>query len=270
MTKDKILQKIKKIEIASTLLANEVFSGNYRSYFKGNGMEFSNIRRYSPGDDIKKIDWKVSARQRKTYVKEFVEERELSIFLLIDISKSNDFIAKQDIISQLVGTIAFSAIKNGDKVGAVFFSDKIEKVIPLKKGKTQALIILDNYLSLKATGKGTNIGKALSLLNNITNHRAVVFLISDFIDTGYDKAINLTKLRHDLIPIKITDKKFSKLPKGAIFTMTDSETGEEIIIENFHKEYNFDESLSKDILNIYTDDNYIVKLSNFFKRRKQI
>ena len=133
MNRAEILKKIKKIEIASSILADELFAGKYRSYFKGNGMEFSDIRRYAPGDDVKKIDWKVSARQRKTYVKEFTEERELAIFLLIDISKSNSFYAKKDLLCQLVGSLAFSANKNSDKVGAILFTDKIEKFIPLKK-----------------------------------------------------------------------------------------------------------------------------------------
>ena len=269
MNKEEILKKIKKIEIASSLLANEIFSGNYRSYFKGNGMEFSDIR-YAPGDDVKKIDWKVSARQRKTYVKEFTEEREMSIYLLIDISSSNNFPAKQDLISQLVGSLAFSAIKNNDKVGAIFFSDDIEKVIPLKKGKKQGLIILDNFLSITPKGKGTDISKVLYSFNKISKQRAIVFLISDFIDENYEKAMKLVSQKHDLIPLRIADRKFETLPKGAIFTMSDAETGEEIVIENFDRNYHIEEELPKNILTLYTDENYIIKLANYFKRRRRV
>lgn len=270
MNKKEILQKIKKIEIASNLLANEIFSGNYRSFFKGNGMEFSDIRRYSPGDDVKKIDWKVSAKQRKTYIKQFTEEREISIYILVDISNSNNFPAKFDLISQLVGTIAFSAVKNNDKVGAIFFTDKIEQIIPVKKGKRQALIILDNLLSINPVSKGTNIENALHIFNKLSKQRSIVFLISDFIDTNYEKAINITKLKHDIIPIRIADKKFETLPSGAVFTFEDSESGEQIVVENFNTAKNISEEFPKTILSIYTDEDYIIKLANYFKRRRRI
>lgn len=269
MNKEEILKKIKKIEIASSLLANEIFSGNYRSYFKGNGMEFSDIRRYAPGDDVKKIDWKVTARQRKTYIKEFTEEREMSIYLLVDISSSNNFPAKQDLISQLVGSLAFSAIKNSDKVGAIFFSEDIEKIISLKKGKKQGLVILDNFLSLTPKGKGTNISKVLSSFNKIVKQRSIVFLISDFIDEDYEKTMRLVSQKHDLIPLRIADRKFESLPKGAIFTMSDSETGEEIVIENFDNEYQLEDNFPKNILTLYTDENYVIKLANYFKGRRR-
>ncbi len=270
MNKEEILKKIKKIEIASSLLASEIFSGNYRSYFKGNGMEFSDIRRYAPGDDVKKIDWKVSARQRKTYIKEFTEEREQNIYLLIDISNSNNFIAKQDLISQLVGSLAFSAIKNSDKVGAIFFTDDIEKIIPLKKGKKQGLVILDTLLTLSPKGKGTDISKVLFSFDKICKQRAVIFIISDFIDENYEKAMRLISQKHDLIPLRVADRKFETLPKGAIFTMSDSETGEEIVIENFHREYHLEEELPKNILTLYTDENFVIKLANYFKRRRRV
>lgn len=270
MNKEEILKKIRKIEIASTLLANELFSGNYRSYFKGNGMEFSDIRRYSPGDDVKKIDWKVSARQRKTYIKQFTEEREMSMYLLIDISNSNNFLAKRDLIAQLVGTLAFSAIKNNDKVGAIFFTDKIEKIIPLKKGKKQALVILDTLFNIKPQSKKTDINNVLNTFNKMAKQRSISFLISDFIDTNYEKAINLTKLKHDFTPIRIADKKFETIPSGAIFTLVDSETGEEVIIENFNNDYQLTEEFPPTLLSIYTDENYIIKLANYFKRRRHL
>ena len=170
MKKEDVLQKIKKIEISSKLLANELFSGNYRSYFKGNGMEFSDIRRYEIGDDVKKIDWKVSARQRKTYIKQFTEERQMSIYILIDVSKSNNFIAKRELIAQIVGSVAFSAISNNDKVGAIFFTDKIEKIIPVKIGRKQALVILDNFLNIEPKNSGTE-----------TLHHKNIFFLVEFL-----------------------------------------------------------------------------------------
>lgn len=261
---------MKKIKIFSKKLANELFSGNYRSYFKGNGMEFSDIRRYEIGDDVKKIDWKVSARQRKTYIKEFTEEREMSIYLLIDVSKSNDFKAKKDLMTELIGTLSMSALSNNDKVGAIFFTDRIEEIIPVKKGKKQAFVILDKFLSLKPKSNKTNISKALANFNKIAHQRGIVFLISDFIDgSDYEKAINLTKIRHDIIPIRIADKKYETLPKGAIFRFRDSETGEIESFENFSKNYNLEKEFSKIILTLYTEDNYIIKLMNYLKRRKR-
>lgn len=271
MKKEDVLQKIKKIEISSKLLANELFSGNYRSYFKGNGMEFSDIRRYEIGDDVKKIDWKVSARQRKTYIKQFTEERQMSIYILIDVSKSNNFIAKRELMAQIVGSVAFSAISNNDKVGAIFFTDKIEKIIPVKVGRKQALVILDNFLNIEPKNSGTDISKVLSSFNKISKQRSIVFLISDFLDdTNYKKAINLTKLRHDVIPIRVADRKFENLPKGGIFTFSDSETGEVITFENMKKEYNLAMEVPKSVLTIYTDENYVVKLMNYLKRRRNI
>lgn len=269
MSRTELLKKIKKIEIASSILANELFSGNYCSFFKGNGMEFSDIRRYYSGDDVKKIDWKVSAKQRKTYVKEFTEERELSIYLMIDISNSNNFFAKKDLISQLVGSLAFSAIKNGDKLGAIFFTDRIEKIIPTRKGRNQSLIILDNLLNYQPIGEKTNIKSALEFFYKVVKRRSILFLISDFIDKDYEKTMNIVKQKHDLIAIRIADKKFETLPEGAIFNMVDSESKENIIIENLKKKINISENISKDILTLYTDDDYVSVLTNFFKRRRR-
>lgn len=270
MNREEILKKIKKIEIASSLLGNELFSGNYRSYFKGNGLEFSDIRRYVTGDDVKKIDWKVTARQRKTYIKEFTEEREIKIYLIVDISASNNFPAKQDLISQLIGSLAFSAIKNNDKVGAIFFTEDIEKIIPLKSGKKQALIILDNFLSIIPKSKKTNISKVLSIFNKIVKQKSIVFLISDFLDENYEKSMKLISEKHDLIAIKVADRSCETIPKGAIFTFNDSETGEEITIENLKEEYSLNEEISNKILTIYTDENYVKKLTTYFKRRRKL
>jgi uncharacterized protein (DUF58 family) len=268
LKREELLKKIKKIEIASSILAREIFTGKYRSYFKGNGMEFSDIRIYTPGDDVKKIDWKVSARQRKTYVKEFTEEREICIYILVDISNSNNFAAKLDLIYQLVGSLILSAHKNGDKVGIILFSSKVEKFIPPKKGRNHAMVIIDTLLNYEPLDKKTSIKTALEFLNNIMKKRGIVFLISDFLDTGYEKMLSIIDSKHDLIPIKINDKKYETLPKGAIFNIVDSEIGENIVVENYKKNISITDKTPKNILMIYTDDNYIVTLSNYFNRRK--
>jgi len=270
MKREELIKKIKKIEIASSILAKEVFSGRYRSYFKGNGMEFSDIRRYAPGDDVKKIDWKVSARQRKTYVKEFTEEREISMYLVVDVSNSNHFPAKLDLIYQLVGSLALSAHKNGDKVGLILFSSEVEKFVPPKKGRNHAMVLIDTILDYAPKHKGTNIKKALEFLNSIMKKRGIVFLISDFIDSGYETMLSVINSKNDLIPIQICDKKYETLPKGAIFTLRDSESGENLIIENYKDNIDISGKTPKNILKIYTDDNYIVTLSNYFNRRKGV
>jgi uncharacterized protein (DUF58 family) len=269
MQREELLQKIKKIEIASSILAKEIFSGRYRSYFKGNGMEFSDIRLYAPGDDVKKIDWKVTARQRKTYVKEFTEEREICIYILVDLSGSNQFSAKLDLIYQLVGSLTLSAHKNGDKVGIILFTSKIEKFIPPKKGRNHAMTILDILLNHRPTDKKTSIRTALEFLNSIMKKRGIVFLISDFWDEGYEKILSVINSKHDLIPIKISDKKYEILPKGAIFTMEDSESGERIILENYQHDISVEGKTTNNILKINTDDNFIVTLSNYFNRRRR-
>ncbi|MGL4393473.1 MAG: DUF58 domain-containing protein [Fusobacteriaceae bacterium] len=274
MNRQEILKKIKTVEITANIIADQVFSGTYHSFFKGNGMEFSEIRRYTPGDDIKKLDWKVTARQRKAYVKEFVEERELSIFLLVDISSSNNFSDKQELIAKLIATLGFSASKNNDKVGAVFFSDKVEKYMPLKKGKKYTLTILDTYLkNIHDTSetKKTSIKSALDFFSKVVTKRSVVFLISDFFDENYERTLKIIKQKHDLILVRVLDKGFETLPKGAIFELVDSETGEEIIVENYHEDISMvQEFKSKNALTIHTDEDFVTCLLKFFKKRRGV
>ena len=217
-SKKELLKKIKNIEIKATILSDNIFAGQYQSCLKGNGMEFSDIRRYAPGDDVKKIDWKVTAKQRKAYVKEFVEERELSVFLLVDISASNRFKEKLELITELVGSLAFSANKNGDRVGALFFSNQIERVIPLKKGKKHTLSIIENLLTINPKGDKTDIAMALRYFGKVFKRRSVIFLISDFLDDNYEKELKILSQRHEIIPVRIGDKKYESLPIGAILT----------------------------------------------------
>ena len=266
-SKKQLLKKIKNIEIKATILSDNIFAGQYQSCLKGNGMEFSDIRRYTPGDDVKKIDWKVTAKQRKAYVKEFVEERELSVFLLVDISASNRFREKLDLITELVGSLAFSANKNGDRVGAVFFSNQIEKVIPLKKGKKHTLSIIENLLTIKPKGDKTDISMVLRYFGKIFKRRSVIFLISDFLDDNYEKELKILAQRHEIIPVRIGDKKYESLPIGAIFTLEDSETGEQIVIENY-KENSSDININNisNGINLYVGEDYVKEISKFFNR----
>lgn len=267
MEKQELLKKIRKIDIRTSALAEELFVGKYKSCFKGNGMEFSDIRKYEIGDDVKRIDWKISARQRRTYVKEYREERELSIYILVDISLSNSFNSKKDLITQIVATLAFSADKNNDRLGSILFSNKIEKFIKLGRGKNHSLSIIEAILNTTVQGKGTNIDGALNFFNRIQKRKGIVFLISDFLDEGYEKKLKMLSLKHDLIPIRILDRKFEELPKGVIFELKDSETGEIVTIGNFKEKILFEDEKIKNVLDIYTDEDYVKSLIKFFKKR---
>lgn len=265
-SKKELLRRIKDIEIKATILSDNIFAGQYHSCLKGNGMEFADIRRYAPGDDVKKIDWKVTAKQRRAYVKEFVEERELSVFILVDVSASNRFKDKLELITELVGSLAFSANKNGDRVGSLFFSDEIEKIITLKKGKKHALSIIENLLILNPSGRKTDIANALRYFGKMFKRRSVIFLISDFLDDGYEKELKILSRRHEIIPVRIGDRKFESLPKGAIFTLEDSETGEQIVVENYKSTSDFNINNLKDGINLYVGEDYIKEISRFFCR----
>ena len=266
-SKKELLKKIKNIEIKATILSDNIFAGQYQSCLKGNGMEFSDIRRYAPGDDVKKIDWKVTAKQRKAYVKEFVEERELSVFLLVDISASNRFKEKLDLITELVGSLAFSANKNGDRVGALFFSNQIERVIPLKKGKKHTLSIIENLLTINPKGDKTNIAMALRYFGKVFKRRSVIFLISDFLDDNYEKELKILSQRHEIIPVRIGDNKYESLPIGAIFTLEDAETGEQIVVENYKENSsNININNISNGINLYVGEDYVKEISKFFNR----
>ncbi|MFH1540831.1 MAG: DUF58 domain-containing protein [Elusimicrobiota bacterium] len=287
MIDSSLIKKIRKIEITTGKIVNEIFAGEYKSVFKGRGMEFSEVREYQSGDDIKTIDWNVSARYNNLFVKKFVEERELTIVLLIDISKSQDFgsqKSKIDLIAELSGVIGFSSMQNNDRVGVILFSDKIEKFIPPKKGKKHCLRIISEVLSAK-TKSGTDIYGALDYLNRVIKKRAIVFLISDFLDTGYEKLLRITAKKHDLIMINIGDPLEHKIPNYGVFHFLDSESGNDIYvdskdyfllknIENFRDtRYAYLEKMAKNLgidkLNLYTDKSYVLPLINFFKMREK-
>ncbi|MCL2814785.1 MAG: DUF58 domain-containing protein [Oscillospiraceae bacterium] len=271
MDSGELIKKIKRIEIKSNKIAEEIFSGEYRSAFRGKGMEFENIRQYIPGDDVRNIDWNVTARQNKAFVKQFCEEREMNIFLLIDMSKSNSFGQKKEFIAEISAALALSAVCSNDRVGAVFFTEKIEKFIASKNGKKHVLSIIENILTFIPEQSGTNLANALDYFNRVEKKRSVVFLISDFLDDGYLKELKVSHNRHDLIQIRVMDRAEERIPAGAVFTFEDLETGENWVLDNMKRDFKMElpEGQSKkNLINIYADEDYAKPLRQFFKRRK--
>lgn len=234
-----ILKQVKAIEIQTRGMVNDVFSGEYHSVFKGRGMEFSEVREYQFGDDIRTIDWNVTARVGHPFVKVFEEERELTVMLLVDISSSGNFGTerqmKGDVAIESCALLAFSAIKNNDKVGLIIFSDQIEKFIPPKKGKSHVQRVLRELLfysdPLNVRGKGTDIGAALEYLNRVITRRSVVFLVSDFMSSGYETDLQIANKRHDMVAISITDPREISMPDVGFIELEDAETGEIILVD---------------------------------------
>jgi len=287
MIPKEILKKVKRIEIQTRGLVNDVFSGEYHSVFKGRGMEFSEVREYQIGDDIRTIDWNVSARMGHPFVKVFEEERELTVMLLVDVSSSSNFGTvermKGEIAIEICALLAFSAIKNNDKVGLIIFTDRIEKFVPPKKGKTHVLRVLRELLYHKPEGRGTDIALALEYLSRVTTRRAVVFLVSDFISEGYQKALQIANKRHDLVAITVTDPRELTLPNIGFVELEDAETGEIVVLDtadptlrqNFESETSETKarrdkllrSMNIDTIDIRTDVSYVEPLIRFFRMR---
>ena len=266
-------KKIRRIEITSNKLVDEIFSGEYRSGFRGKGMEFEDIRQYMPGDDVRSIDWNVTARYDKAFVKQFVEEREMNMFLLIDVSRSNRFGRKKELIAEIGATLAFSATRNNDRVGVVFFTGKVEKLIPSKNGKKHVLSIIDSILSFEPQQHDTDIGNALRFFNRIEKKQSVVFLISDFLDEGYEKELKASDSRHDLIRVRVVDRAEERIPAGAIFTFEDLETGEVFVMDNMKRDYYASPQTGqskRNLITIYTDEDYVKPLKQFFRRRRRL
>ena len=236
MIPKEILKKVKNIEIRTKGLVNELFGGEYHSVFKGQGMTFSEVREYSPGDDIRLIDWNVTARNSGPFVKIFEEERELTVYLIVDISASGDFGTinqlKSEIIAEIAAIISFSAIKNKDKVGLILFSGDIEKYIPPKKDKSHVLRVIREILYYKPANKKTNISSALDFLMRVSNRKSVIFLISDFLDDKYWKSLRLVNRKHDLIGIKVKDPAEKKLPNIGLINIYNEENNEEFWINS--------------------------------------
>ncbi len=282
-----LLKKVRKIEIKTKGLTNHIFSGEYHSAFKGRGMSFSEVREYQYGDDIRNIDWNVTARFQHPFVKVFEEERELTIMLLIDVSKSS-FIGtqnqlKNEIIAEIAGVLAFSAIHNNDKVGILFFSDAIEMFIPPKKGKSHILRIIREILNFEPKSKKTDISLALESFNNMVKRKSIAFVLSDFIDENYADELRHIAKKHDVIGVKVYDQLDTELPKVGLLQIEDVETGETKWIDTndatTQKTYreraafydkNYDSSFLKagaDKLKIKTEQSYVHILMNFFKKR---
>ncbi|MDP2301074.1 MAG: DUF58 domain-containing protein [Ignavibacteria bacterium] len=288
LTKD-LLKKVRQIEIRTKGLVNQVFSGEYHSVFKGRGMAFSEVREYQVGDDIRNIDWNVTARFGHPFIKIFEEERELTVMLLVDLSGSLSFGSikqtKQQIAAELSAIFAFSALKNNDKVGMILFTDKIEKFIPPKKSKSHTLRIIREVLSFEPSGKGTNIKLALEFLSKTIKKRSIVFLLSDFNDKGYEQLLNIASRRHDLVPIVLSDIREENVPQIGLINFTDPETGKTILVDSsnnaFQNWYKNKYSLilnerkfiftkcKLDSISINTGDSYIKPLVNFFKARER-
>ncbi len=288
MDANELLKKIRKIEIKTRGLSQNIFAGEYHSAFKGRGMIFSEVREYMPGDDVRDIDWNVTARQNKPFVKVYEEERELTLMLLIDVSGSGDFGAvgedKKERMAEIAATLAFSSIQNNDKVGVIFFSDRVEKFIPPKKGKKHILLIIREIINFTPENKGTDINSALEFLNNAIKKRCTAFLISDFID-GHDyfKSMTIANKKHDLASIQVYDRRDAEMPNVGLVNFRDLESGKEMWIDTssksvrneyarnwYRRQQKIAETTAKsgvDMIFIATDEDFVKALLGLFRRR---
>ena len=291
MTRDpkEILKKIRRIELRTRRLVNSVFAGQYHSVFKGRGMNFEEVREYAPGDEIRSIDWNVTARMNAPYIKKYTEERELTVMLLVDVSASGIFgsveLSKRELAAEVASILAFSAINNNDKVGLILFTDRIELFIPPKKGRLHTLRLIREMLYFEPEGRGTDLAGALDYLNLVVSRRSVVFMISDFLAPDFTKALTVSSKRHDLVAMPVIDKGESELPNVGIITLEDAETGEQIDVNTSSKavrralrEINDDRladleyllrSRRVDIVRLTTTEDYLISLRNFFEQRER-
>ena len=287
LTRD-LLKKIRKIEIVTERLVRDRMAGQYHSVFKGSGIAFSEVRQYMPGDDIRLIDWNVSARMNDTYIKLFTEEREMTVLLLVDMSASGRFGSrvqeKRELAAEIAAILAFSAIRNNDRVGLVIFTDEVEHFVPPKKGKKHVLRVISEILSFEPRSPRTNLAVALQFLGRIARRRAVAFLISDFLapPTQYERALRITSRRHDLVPVSVTDPLELGLPEIGLVDLSDPETGEVVVFDTsgpeakaFAREArraaetreSMFRRLDMDALRVSTDKPYLPALTSFFEAR---
>lgn len=283
-----LLKRVRQIEIKTRGLSNNIFAGQYHSAFKGKGMSFSEVREYQYGDDVRDIDWNVTARYNKSFVKVFEEERELTVMLLIDVSNSLDFGTvkqlKKDMVTEIAATLAFSAIQNNDKIGVIFFSDRIEKFIPPKKGRKHILYIIRELLDFKPESKRTDIKIAVEYLTNVIKKRCTTFMISDFIDENdFRNALTIANRKHDIVAIQVYDRRMAELPDVGLMKVRDAETGHEQWIDTssraLRRAHNdwwiqrqgvLNETFTKsnvDSVSIRTDQDYVKSLLNLFAKR---
>ncbi|MCH5222483.1 MAG: DUF58 domain-containing protein [Muribaculaceae bacterium] len=288
MDAKELLEKVRKIEIKTRGLSQNIFAGEYHTAFKGRGVIFSEVREYQPGDDIRDIDWNVTARHNRPYVKVYEEERELTMMLLIDVSGSSDFgavgVSKKERIAEIAATLAFSSIQNNDKVGVIFFSDKVEKFIPPKKGRKHILLIIREIIDLVPTSNGTDIDAALKFMTNALKKRCSAFLLSDFIDNhDYFSSMSIANRKHDLAAIQVYDRRDAVMPNVGFMRVRDMETGADRWIDTssakvrrvFDKAwYDRQQKISSittrcgvDMVSVTTDEDYVKALLNLFRNR---
>jgi uncharacterized protein (DUF58 family) len=288
MIPKELLKKIRRIEIRTSHTVNDVFAGQYHSAFKGRGMEFEEVREYRIGDDVRTIDRNVSARYGKPHVKVFKEERELTVFLLADMSSSHEFGTaeqfKRELAAEVGATLAFSAIRNNDKVGLLCFTDRVERFVPPRKGPNHVLRIIRELLYLKPEGRGTDIAAAFEHLNRTTHRRAVVFLISDFQAAGYENALRIARRRHDVVCISVADRRELELPDVGLIELLDAETGETVLVDTssraVRQQYALRAAgftndrdtllrrLKLDSIEVRTGESYVEPLTRFFRSRE--
>jgi uncharacterized protein (DUF58 family) len=291
MTRDpkEILKKIRRIELRTRRLVNSIFAGQYHSVFKGRGMNFEEVREYAPGDEIRSIDWNVTARMNVPYIKKFTEERELTVMLLVDVSASGLFgsieLSKRELAAEVASILAFSAINNNDKVGLLLFTNEVELFIPPKKGRLHTLRLIREMLYFEPKGMGTNLAGALDYMNRVISRRAVVFMISDFMAPDFTKALTVTSRRHDLVAMPVTDPGESDLPDVGIVTLEDAETGAQIDVNTSSRavrrglfELNEERmraldrllrSRRVDVVPLSTAEDYLIALRAFFDQRER-
>ena len=288
MSTSALLKKIRKIEIKTKGLSNHIFAGEYHTAFKGSGMAFSEVREYQPGDDIRSIDWNVTARYNAPFIKVFEEEREMTVMLLIDVSASGNFGTKEqfkrELATEISAILAFSAINNNDKVGVIFFTDVIEQFIPPKKGKSHILRIIREVLAFKPKGRRTDVGCVLEYFNSVIKKRSICFVLSDFMSKPFEKQLKVTSKKHDLVALRIHDKREDSLPNIGLVPMQDPESKKMIFVDTSNKKIREDftknrvketKALKKrfttsgvDLIDITTGADYVKSLINFFKTRQ--
>ena len=288
MDTTELLKKVRRIEIKTRGLSRNIFAGQYHSAFKGKGMAFSEVREYQFGDDVRDIDWNVTARQQRPYIKVFEEEREMTVMLLVDVSASRNFGAvgelKKEMITEIAATLAFSTIQNNDKIGVIFFSDRIEKFIPPQKGKKHVLYIIRELIDFTPEHTGTELSQALRYLTNAIKKRCTVFFISDFImPEDFSNAMTIANRKHDVVAIQVYDKRETELPRAGLVKLRDAERGKEVWVDTSSRrvrdgyavwwsewQKRMEDSLKKsrvDMVSVATDEDFVIALMNLFKRR---
>jgi len=283
-----LLKRVRRIEIRSKRMSRQIFAGDYHSAFKGRGMTFAEVRPYQYGDDVRFIDWNVTARYQEPFIKTFEEERELSVIIMVDLSSSDSFgtrnMTKRELITELTAVIAISADTNNDKVGAIFFTDKIERFVPPRKGRSHILRIIRELLDFKSENSGTDIGNAFTFVTRAIKKKAIVFMISDFLDSRYEKALGMAARRHDVIGVHVSDRAEQELPDAGMVLIRDTESGAQQWVNTSSKETklayktrflekadHFKTQFQKNnagTLDICTDKPYLQELHNFFRNRK--